>query len=740
MKQTITYFALIFFGNFGAFAQTDTLFKSSVQDVMSLPVAENWQQVKITTASLTEENANSALAMTRVITEEQIRLRGYRSLKDLLEDLPDFQLFDASKEQIYNNYTVRGVYGQNKFVLLLDGVRISPATNETIGIFENYPINFAKQVEVIYGATSAIYGADAMMGVINIITKTAEKNFQADAKVFGGNFRSGGANLFLSKKFGQHVSLRFGGQYYTDGGANLDKIYANDTLFNMSSHQTGVFNTIFGTKKITNFTPNFEIPKHAYGFFAALDVHDFSFNIFSNYHRSSSSISVTPQNTLYNSRAFYANSVLMANAKYRKSIKNVYLESYIMANIFETDPQSNYVNAYVNMQAGYKYAHGSQIKLNQQLIWQINKDLNLVSGATLELFNSTAKSADLSAPVQTNKNVEGTYAGSPIPAKFFILDYSNIGTFAQFQYTPSSRFSLTVGSRFDYNSRFGATFNPRLGAVYHFSETSLVKLFYGSAFLAPSPENAFQHYGSFVPSGTTFQSFFMYLPNPDLQPIRSQNLEVGFSHKFSQAFSVNISAYYMKLNNLLTAGSDKLNGNRYNGQFLGYKINYIETPINLGNQENIGGSVQLDYSQKFNDFTIKAYAALSYIDGKVDAKNDGNFAQIGMLSPFQFKMGGELVYKKFSISPRLIWVSNQRITAVEKEDASIRQSVGSYTLINLALRYEIYKQNAVFINIRNLTNQKYRVANENANKYSPYAFFGVPQDPLRFEAGINLRW
>jgi len=740
MKKIILCTILTFFGSFGVFAQTDTLFKSSVQDIMNLPVYENWQEVKITTASLNEENANSALAMTRVVTEEQIRLRGYRSLKDLLEDLPDFQLFDASKEQTYNNYTVRGVYGQSKFILLLDGVRISTATNETIGIFENYPINFAKQVEIIYGASSAIYGADAMMGVINIISKTAEKSFQIDAKVFGGNYRSGGANLFVAKKLGQNISLRFGGQYYADGGADLDKIYANDTLFDVSSLQTGVFKTIFGTRKINNVNPTFEIPKHAYGLFAALDIHDFSFNVFTNYSQTPTAISVTPQNILYNSRAFYGNSVFIANAHYKKAIKNVYLDSYIMVSRFETNPESNFVNAYTNMQSGYKYAHGSQMKLNQQVIWQLSKSLNMVSGATLEIFNSTAKTADLAKPVETNKNVEGTYAGSPIPAKFFILDYYNIGTFAQLQYTPSARFSATVGSRFDYNSRFGATFNPRFGAVYHFSEKSLLKLFYGSAFLAPSPENAFQHYGSFVPSGTTFQSFYMYLPNPNLKPIRSQNFEMGFSQKFSAALSLSISAYYMKLNNLQTAGNDNLNEKLYNNQFLGYKVNFVETAINLGNQDNYGGSIQLDYSKKINDFTVKTYTALSYIDGKVDAKNDGNLAQIGMISPFMLKMGGEIVYKKFSVSPRLVWVSEQRITAVEKADASVRQTVGSYALFNLALRYEVYKENAFFITIRNLTNQKYRVANDNANKYSPYAFFGAPQDPLRFEAGLNLRW
>jgi len=740
MKKTICYIVLILLGSFGVFAQTDTLFKSSVQEIMALPVRENWQEVKITTASLNEESANSALAMTRVITEEQIRLRGYRSLKDLLEDLPDFQLFDASKEQIYNNYTVRGVNGQIKFILLLDGVRISTATNEGITIFENYPIHFAKQVEVIYGAASAIYGADAMSGVVNIITKTAEKSFQIDAKVFGGNYRSGGANLFVAKRFGQNVSLRFGGQYYTDGGADLDKIYADDSLFDMSSHQTGIFKTIYDTIKISNVSPTFEIPKHAYGLFAALDVHDFSFGVFANYSQTSTSISVTPQNTLYNSRAFYGNSVFMANARYKKAIKNVYLDTYIMANIFETNPQSNYVNLYTSMQSGYKYARSSQIKFNQQLIWQINKDLNLFSGATAEIFNTTVVSFDLAKPVEKNKNVEGTYLGSTIPAKFFVLNYSNIGTFAQFQYSPSSSFSLTVGSRFDYNSRFGATLNPRLGAVYNFSEQSLVKLFFGSAFLAPSPENAFEHYGSFVPSGTTFQSFYLLLPNPKLKPIRSQNFEVGFSHKFSQDLHLNMSAYYINLNNLITLGDDNENEKLYNNQFLGYQVDFIETRINLGKQENIGGSIQLDYSKKFTDVTIKSYAALSYIDGKVDAKSDGNLAQIGMISPFMYKMGGELVYKKFSVSPRLVWVSNQRVVALEKENASLRQSVGSYALINLALRYEVYKQSAFFITIRNLTNQKYRAANENANKYSPYSFFGSPQDPLRFEVGLNLRW
>lgn len=192
----------------------DTIFNSSVKEILKLPVnTSNWQDIKITTASRAEELSGKAPAMIRVITEEQIRRRCYRSLVDLMRDLPDFKVDDASVEQSYHVITTRGIHEQALFVVMLDGVRISSPTNENMSFLENYPLNIAKQVEILYGAASALYGADALAGIINIITKEADRKNIFEFTPTVGNHGLYSGSLFSSVKLHPEVTFTFSGTY-----------------------------------------------------------------------------------------------------------------------------------------------------------------------------------------------------------------------------------------------------------------------------------------------------------------------------------------------------------------------------------------------------------------------------------------------------------------------------------------------------------------------------------------------
>src|ERR1043166_5082390 len=142
-------------------AQTDT----THVDVTELTLDE-LQNVTIVTASKNAIQAGQAPATAYVITEDQIRIRGYRSLLDVLLDAPDIKVDDKVYSLNRDIITMRGVDGQEKFIIMLDGIRISSPTNESMEIMENYPVNLARQVEIIYGPASALYGADAFSGII----------------------------------------------------------------------------------------------------------------------------------------------------------------------------------------------------------------------------------------------------------------------------------------------------------------------------------------------------------------------------------------------------------------------------------------------------------------------------------------------------------------------------------------------------------------------------------------------
>lgn len=718
------------------------VFKESLEELMTLPVAKSLFDVKITTASLNEELSGQALAMTRVITAEQIRLRNYQSLKDVLMDLPGFKVDDLSNDNSYNTITTRGIVGQEKFIILLDGVRISSPTNEVMPIAENYPVHFAKQIEVVYGSASALYGADALTGVINIITKTPNKNFALALAPSIGSYGMYNGDLFVHKKFGK-ASLTLAGKYFQEQLPNLIERQENDPSFDLSGYSSGTFNTLFGAMTPTApVSPELKTPRQAYAMFGSLKIEDFQFNLFYNYERHSSSVQLTPNNAIYNQDVFYGQRILMGSINYSKTLRNVSLSSSIMGSMYEVDPQSNFRNAFVGLAYGYKYALGNEFKVNQTVNWQINRKLNIIGGLTSEFFNSIPKTADLSKPVDTRQSIQGTITGTDLTAEFFQLSYANLGGFVQLQYLPNPMLSFTVGSRYDYNSRFGATLNPRLGIVVQPSKKLSFRVMYGSSFLAPSPLRTFEHYGSFfsTDNGQTYQSFFWHLPNPDLKPIQAKNLDIGGRYFISKALSININGYYTWLSDLFNSKSDAAHTNIYNGKFLGWDVGFIEVPVNEGKQENYGGSIQLDYRKELKNSKINVYLALSYVDGKVDVQGDGNKVEIELIAPIQLKAGIDFTYRKLSVSPRVVWVDHQRFNAFDANDATKRQTIAGHTLLNATVRYKFYKESDVFISVYNALNQKYRIANFSGNKDNPsHAFSGAPQLPLRIQGGVMIK-
>ena len=110
-------------------------------------------------------------ARVQVVTSAQIQRRGYRSIADLLKDLSDFKVDLAGDQDYPTELTVAGTRGASRVVLLLDGIRISSPTNDPLPMLANYPVHNARQIEIVYGPASALYGADAFSAVINIISR-----------------------------------------------------------------------------------------------------------------------------------------------------------------------------------------------------------------------------------------------------------------------------------------------------------------------------------------------------------------------------------------------------------------------------------------------------------------------------------------------------------------------------------------------------------------------------------------
>jgi outer membrane receptor for ferrienterochelin and colicin len=725
-------------------AQSD----STESDLTDLSL-EQLHNVKIVSASKTLMEASQAPASVAVITEEQIRIRGYRSLLDVLMDIPDIKVDDRVYSISRNRITIRGIEGQEKFIIMLDGMRISSPTNETIPIMENYPVNLAKQIEIIYGPASALYGADALTGIINIISKKAEySSSRTEASYTMGDHGLFNGNVFTSRKLSKDLIFTLSGQYFYDRGVDYSKKYSRDTLWDMTSHTTGTFNTIFGpmTPK-EGVKSGYESPLMAYNIFAALKTNEIDLTFFRSYSENSTAIENNPGNAVYNKDVFYGRSISSISGRYAKPVNDFTFVTAITASQYQTNPNTNYRNMYSGMERAYKYGYGSMVRGEQQIEWKPSDKTNIVGGVVLENFFSLPESTDLQQPVNESKGIEGVFLNTPsyyrpegLHAKFYSIKYENIGGYVQLQQALGKKTRITAGARFDHNSRFGSTFNPRMGVVWNATPKTTIKAMVATAYLAPTPGSSYSYYGTFytLDSGRTYRSNFFHLPNPKLKPMISRNAEISIRQYLGENFSFGLTTYFTRITNLVNFGPDEGNTNLYGGKFLGYDVDYIEVFVNEGKEEAVGGSLSLAYNYNFHGNWLRAYANVSYVDGtEADSDGGGESVELDHISPWSVKSGIDISWGKFYASPRLIWMGRQRLEGVQ-EDMK-RQSIGGYRLLNMSVGYKMHKT-SVFANVTNMFNETYRASGPNMdlNNKATELFYGNYQDPIRISLGVKV--
>ena len=127
----------------------------------------------ISSVSKKAEKIELAPATIQVITADDIFKRGYQDIESIFNDLPGFDIartFGISYSTLYQRGYRSGA-STERTLILVDGVEDNEIWTNTAVISKQYPISSIKRVEVIYGPASTIYGANAFVGVINIVTK-----------------------------------------------------------------------------------------------------------------------------------------------------------------------------------------------------------------------------------------------------------------------------------------------------------------------------------------------------------------------------------------------------------------------------------------------------------------------------------------------------------------------------------------------------------------------------------------
>lgn len=201
----------------------------SPEDIYSLDLFE-LMEIEVITATRTKMKLKETPSAVYVITEKEIRQRGYRTLTDALSDVPGFY-FQRTYGIFPDMVHQRGLIGNNQRSLVyIDGILDNNISeNAVLGGTIRYPLHNVEQIEIVAGPVSSLYGANAFNGVINIITKDGKKTSEKTVQAFTGSwmdedYMGYGAAFSLNDSLSSATddyAYSIGGYYYKADGPDF---------------------------------------------------------------------------------------------------------------------------------------------------------------------------------------------------------------------------------------------------------------------------------------------------------------------------------------------------------------------------------------------------------------------------------------------------------------------------------------------------------------------------------------
>ena len=484
--------------------QGDTL---KAEDILQMSLYD-LMHIKVVTASKTDQSIKDVAASMHIITAGQIRDRAYYTLEEALSDLPGFQFRNING---FNSYVfMRGAPSQNNLIILMvDGIQINELNSGGFYAGGQYNLSDVEQIEVVYGPASALYGTNAVSGIVNIITKKPVNN-SGHVSILGGNFKTGMVNFDLARYFeDKDLGFSVSGQYKTTEKADLAGYEGdNNWTDNMENFENDL--TLSGKLKIRKFNAGIVFQEKR-----------------SSRTTSFKSVSDTSldKNTLWD--IYFLNAFLKYsnnnNEKWSSVSTAYYRNSTVKPNTISQIVKSTTTSS--GYQIGY-YRPNHLLGLENQINYRPIKNLLLTGGLIGEAENLSdgysvtySSSQDATPPIPDNPPVLHNY----------LLSY-----YAQANYSFIEQISLNAGIRHDFSNYYGNVFIPRIGIVFN-QDNFTAKALFNKAFRAPKPWD--YNFGA---------------GNSDLMPEKMRTLEFCLSYRLKEIIRLGGSVFNNIIEDKLT--------------------------------------------------------------------------------------------------------------------------------------------------------------------------------------------
>jgi iron complex outermembrane receptor protein len=445
----------------------------------------------VTTITKTEQELREAPSVVSVIGRDEIRARGYRSVAEVLAATAGFHVID---DLVLPDAGIRGAHGgvngsSRLIKVMIDGqpVDFRPTTGYALGP-ELIPIEIVERIEIIRGPASALYGADAFLGVVSIITRDG-----GDVNAIGTGVRGGGMEVDRRgaprRQLG--VTLYGGtrrGSIELLAAASLDEQVRSGLSLPRSSPD---YDRYGGD---VHSAQDHALPRSFYGR-ASLDAGDVGA------FRLSGGIIRTDADEEWVDTAVEIGRDLALTHGTRVSLENRHLR------LEWTRPFGA-----LQLVASTTYAEGSvapddRIDVNRAELVRVRRQAYRAIDVVLEARWQPQRRFALVGGVDYSHEwldparIYSLYteeAGIYDPGDLILLTppqatrtFDNGGIYGQVIYYPIDRLGVTAGVRLDRHSLYDLVPNGRLGLVTLLGRAAYAKLLVGTSFKAPSDDQLF---------------------------------------------------------------------------------------------------------------------------------------------------------------------------------------------------------------------------------------------------------
>lgn len=622
------------------------------------------KEVKLATG--TWQSTARAPSVTTVITAQDIEATGATNLEEVLEMVPGLHV--AYQSTYTPIYTIRGIYSDfNPEVLVhINGVPVKRLEAGNRGMsWAGMPINAIARIEIIRGPGSAIYGADAFAGIINIITKTKEDIDGTETGIRIGNFDT------------QEYWALHGGNY---GGFDV----ALTLEYNITDgHQEMIevdgqthFDNVFGTH--ASLAPrSIGIPRRYFD--TRLDVSRGNWQLRGGYQGRHRKIGINPGGIL-DFMGGYADESFNVDLIYHNQTVTDNWDVTAQLSYFRSEYETRRQTIYPPGAFGGAFPEGMRL---DTAISESHTDLD-ISGfyAGFKKHLIRVGIGYYYGDLYDSRNYVNTdpVTGFPIPPSEGLVDLTdtpnvfipernrqNWHLFLQDMWSFAPNWELTAGLRYDEYSDFGSTFNPRVALVWQPRPNLTTKLLYGSAFRAPV------FLELYVTSNPEFRG------NLDLEPETIDTWELAFNYQATEKlhFAMNFFTYKLRDGILYLPGIEE---GTYQAQNAGIQKGHgleFETRWKLGNRS----SLLLNY----------AYQKATDENNHQDA---GNYPQHSA-----YLRTDRLVIPNWYLDAQINWIGERK-----RAYGDPRSPLDNYTTVDLTLRRKDIQDNHwnFAISIRNL--------------------------------------